>query len=105
VAKRRLDDISTVAAAMAIDRDHGGRVRRARFAFGGVAASPVLIPDAEQTIIGQVWNEGAVERVQQVLDRVLTPMSDHRGSKEYRREVSKSLVEKFWWESRHDDRR
>jgi xanthine dehydrogenase small subunit len=105
VAKRRLDDISTVATAMAIDRDHGGRVRRARFAFGGVAASPVLIADAEQAIGGQPWNENAVERVQQVLDRVLTPMSDHRGSKEYRREVSKSLVEKFWWESRHDDRR
>jgi xanthine dehydrogenase iron-sulfur cluster and FAD-binding subunit A len=27
-------------------------------------------------------------------------MSDHRGSKAYRLEVSKSLVEKFWWESR-----
>ena len=105
VAKRRLDDISTVAAAMAIDRDRSGRVRRARFAFGGVAASPVLIAEAEQAIAGQPWSESAVERVQQVLDRVLTPMSDHRGSKEYRREVSKSLVEKFWWESRHDERR
>ena len=105
VAKRRLDDISTVAAAMALDRDHSGRVRRARFAFGGVAATPWLAVEAEQAILGQVWSESAVERVQQVLDRVLSPMSDHRGSKEYRREVAKSLVEKFWWESRHDDRR
>ena len=104
VAKRRLDDISTVAAAMALDRDRSGRVRRARFAFGGVAATPVLLAEAEQAVLGQVWNESAVERVQQVLDRVLSPMSDHRGSKEYRREVAKSLVEKFWWESRHDDR-
>jgi xanthine dehydrogenase small subunit len=105
VAKRRLDDISTVAAAMALDRDHSGRVRRARFAFGGVAATPLLAVEAEQAILGQVWSESAVERLQQVLDRVLSPMSDHRGSKEYRREVAKSLVEKFWWESRHDDRR
>jgi xanthine dehydrogenase small subunit len=105
VAKRRLDDISTVAAAMAIDRDRSGRVRRARFAFGGVAATPLLVAEAEQAVTGQLWNEAAVEQVQQVLDRGLTPMSDHRGSKEYRREVSKSLVEKFWWESRHDDRR
>jgi xanthine dehydrogenase small subunit len=106
VAKRRLDDISTVAAAMALDRDdRSGRVRRARFAFGGVAATPLLAVEAEQAVLGQVWNESAVERVQQVLDRVLSPMSDHRGSKEYRREVAKSLVEKFWWESRHDDRR
>jgi xanthine dehydrogenase small subunit len=105
VAKRRLDDISTVAAAMALDRDHAGRVRRARFAFGGVAATPLLVGKAEQAVVGQPWNEDAVERAQQVLERVLEPMSDHRGSKEYRREVSKSLVEKFWWDSRHDDRR
>jgi xanthine dehydrogenase small subunit len=105
VAKRRLDDISTVAAAMALDRDRSGRVRRARFGFGGVAATPLLVVEAEQVVLGQLWNESAVERVQQVLDRVLSPMSDHRGSKEYRREVAKSLVEKFWWESRHDDRR
>ena len=104
VAKRRLDDISTVAAAMSLDRDHGGRVRRARFAFGGVAATPLLAVEAEQAILGQVWNESAVERSQQVLSRVLSPMSDHRGSKEYRREVARSLVEKFWSESRHDDR-
>ena len=104
VAKRRLDDISTVAAGMALDRDPSGRVRRARFAFGGVAAAPLLVAEAEQAVLGQLWNANAVERVQQVLDRVLSPMSDHRGSKEYRREVAKSLVEKFWWESRHDDR-
>ena len=100
VAKRRTDDISTVAAAMTIDRDRSGRVRRARFGFGGVAATPTLVADAERAIDGQPWNEAAVERVQDVLDRTLAPLSDHRGSKEYRREVSKSLVEKFWRESR-----
>jgi xanthine dehydrogenase small subunit len=100
VAKRRLDDISTVAAAMAVDRESSGRVRRARFAFGGVAASPVRVRDAEEAVIGQPWNESSIERVQRALDRTLTPLGDHRGSREYRREVSKSLVEKFWMESR-----
>jgi xanthine dehydrogenase small subunit len=100
VAKRRLDDISTVAAAMALDRDTTGRVRRARFALGGVAATPLLVAEAEDALLGQPWNDAAVERVQAVFDRTLTPMSDHRGSQAYRLEVSKSLVEKFWWESR-----
>jgi xanthine dehydrogenase small subunit len=100
VAKRRLDDISTVAAAMALDRDPAGRIRRARFAFGGVAPTPLRIEEAERAVIGQAWSEAAVERVQHVLNRVLTPMSDHRGSAAYRLEVSKSLVEKFWWEGR-----
>jgi xanthine dehydrogenase small subunit len=99
VAKRAVDDISTVAAGMAIDRDDRGHVRRARFAFGGVAATPVRVVEAEEAVTGSPWNEKAVGRIQQVLDRTLTPMTDHRGSAAYRREVAKSLVEKFWWES------
>jgi xanthine dehydrogenase small subunit len=100
IAKRRLDDISTVAAAMAMDVDGSGRVERARFAFGGVAATPLRLIDAEQAITSDVWDEAAVVRVQQVIDRTLKPVSDHRGSREYRLEVSKSLVEKYWWEHR-----
>ncbi len=100
VAKRRLDDISTVASAMAMDFDGAGRVRRARFAFGGVAATPIRVLEAEDAVAGQSWNEASVERVQRIFDRTLKPMSDHRGSKEYRLEVSKSLVEKYWWEHR-----
>ena len=100
VAKRKLDDISTVAAAMALDRDEGGRVRRARFAFGGVAATPVLLGGAEEAIAGQPWNESAVGRVRRVIEQTLTPIGDHRGSRAYRLEVAGSLVEKFWWEGR-----
>ncbi|HEY0284775.1 MAG TPA: FAD binding domain-containing protein [Vicinamibacterales bacterium] len=95
IAKRRLDDISTVAAAMAIDVDQHGKVQRARFAFGGVAATPIRAAEAEASVVDQSWNDAAVERVQAIFDRTLQPMSDHRGSKEYRLEVSKSLVEKF----------
>jgi xanthine dehydrogenase small subunit len=98
VAKRRLDDISTLAAAMAMDWDDDGRIRRARFAFGGVAATPVRIVEAEAAVVGRVWDADAVADVQAILARTLTPMSDHRGSKEYRLEVAKSLVEKFWRE-------
>ena len=98
VAKRRLDDISTVAAAMALDWESSGNIRRARFAFGGVAATPVQVVEAEAIVEGKPWNEVAVGRVQHVLGSTLAPMSDHRGSKEYRLEVSKSLVEKFWSE-------
>ncbi len=100
VAKRRLDDISTVAAAMALDRDPGGRVRRARFAFGGVAATPVRAVEAEDAATGQPWTASTVERVQRALERTLTPISDARGSAAYRRQVACSLVEKFFEESR-----
>jgi xanthine dehydrogenase small subunit len=98
VAKRRMDDISTVAAAMALDVDANGRVTRARFAFGGVAATPLRAIAAEEAVIGRSWNLNAVHRAQAALDRMLAPISDHRGSAAYRKEAAKSLVEKFWWE-------
>ena len=98
VAKRRLDDISTVAAAFAVDVDAATRVARARFAFGGVAATPVRVTEAESAATGQIWNEAAVARARDIIGASLTPMSDHRGSKEYRLAVSQRLIEKFWSE-------
>jgi xanthine dehydrogenase small subunit len=100
VAKRRIDDISTVAAAMAMDWDKSGRIARARFAFGGVAAIPLRALAAEDAILGQRWNDAAVERAQAALARTLEPISDHRGSAQYRLSVAKSLVAKFLWERR-----
>jgi xanthine dehydrogenase small subunit len=100
VAKRRADDISTVAAAMAMDRDVTGRIQVARFAFGGVAATPVRLAEAERAVAGSLWNDTAVERVCGVIERTLRPLSDHRGSADYRLQVSQRLVEKFAWESR-----
>jgi len=97
-AKRRMDDISTVAAGISMEQDSAGRVTRAVFAFGGVAAVPLRVYAAEEAVLGERWNQAAVERVQTVLERTLQPISDHRGSAEYRVEVAKSLVEKFWWE-------
>jgi xanthine dehydrogenase small subunit len=100
IAKRAVDDISTVAAAMSMDHDADGIVRRARFAFGGVAATPLRAVAAEDAVVGRPWDAAAVARVQQILDGTLQPLSDHRGSAPYRLEVSKSLIEKFWWETR-----
>jgi len=100
VAKRRMDDISTVAAAMAMDWDASGKIARARFAFGGVAAIPLRVLAAEEAMVGQRWNDTAVEGAQEVLGHTLEPISDHRGSADYRLAVAKSLVAKFLWERR-----
>jgi xanthine dehydrogenase small subunit len=98
VAKRRMDDISTVAAGLALDLDQAGRVARARVCLGGVAAVPLRVYAAEEAMLGERWNEAAVQHVQSVLDGALRPLSDHRGSADYRRDVAQALIEKFWWE-------
>jgi xanthine dehydrogenase small subunit len=98
-----MDDISTVAACMAMDWDESsqaGRISRCRFAFNGVAAVPLRAVAAEDAVVGQRWNDAAVDRAQSALDRILQPISDHRGSAEYRLAVAKSLVSKFLWDRR-----
>jgi xanthine dehydrogenase small subunit len=59
---------------------------------------PLRAIAAEETVLGRHWNQAAVERVQSILARTLEPISDHRGSAEYRLAVAQSLVEKFRWE-------
>jgi xanthine dehydrogenase small subunit len=92
VAKRRVDDISTVAAGIAIRTDDSGRIRTARIAFGGVAPIPLRAVEAEEAII-----RGDIERAKAILRRTLHPMSDHRGSAAYRLAMAQSLLDKFLW--------
>jgi xanthine dehydrogenase small subunit len=99
-SKRRMDDISTVAAGLSLDWDERGRIARARFAFGGVAPMPLRVFAAEEAAIGHVWNEDGVRRVQREIERALQPIDDHRGSGAYRLALAKGLVEKFYWEWR-----
>lgn len=98
VAKRALDDISTVAAAFAIDRDSRGIVRKARIAFGGVAAIPLRAVEAENALEGTRLEKTDIENAKRAIARAVSPMSDHRGSADYRRAVSASLLEKFYLE-------
>jgi xanthine dehydrogenase small subunit len=102
VAKRRMDDISTVAAAFAADLDPAGRITRARLAYGGVAPVPLRVVQAEEVLRGRAWDEFAIQRAQQILEQTLQPISDHRGSAAYRLALAQSLLKKFWWEQ-HDE--
>jgi xanthine dehydrogenase small subunit len=99
VAKRRLDDISTVAAAFALELGEGGRVARVRLAYGGVAATPVRLFAVEEALTGQPWNASSLRRAQRMIAEALKPIGDHRGSAEYRLCMAQKLLEKFYYET------
>jgi xanthine dehydrogenase molybdopterin binding subunit/xanthine dehydrogenase small subunit len=94
VSKRRELDISIVAAAISVDTDTGGVVRRARLAFGGVAATPVRARRAEEALIGRTL-AGASADVARVLREEFKPIDDVRAAAAYRRGLITSLWEKF----------
>jgi xanthine dehydrogenase small subunit len=99
VSKRVMDDISTVAAAFALDRSADGRVERLRIAFGGIAATPLRAVALEDRAIGRPWTAETVALLAPELDALGTPMSDHRGSAPYRRAVLRKLLERFFFET------
>ena len=83
VAKRRFDDISSVAVGFALDlRD--GVVASARIGLGGVAATPLRARATEDLLVGRPWDLETVRDAASVLGSEGTPMSDHRASARYR---------------------
>lgn len=98
VAKRQLDDISTVAACFALDCDAVGQIERARIAYGGVAATSIRVTAAEKWLVGKQWNQKSMEQAQTIVATALNPLDDHRGSAAYRLAMTQSLLAKFWHE-------
>jgi len=95
IAKRRMDDISTVAACFALDRDECGRIGRIRLAFGGLAAIPLRSREAEIAILGGQFDAAAVRLAQEIVARTFHPLDDHRGSAAYRLAAAQSLLDSF----------
>ena len=83
IAKRRFDDISSVAVAFALDvRD--GVVTDAAIGLGGVAATPVRATATEAALVGRPWNADTVREAAAVLRGEGTPIDDHRASAAFR---------------------
>jgi xanthine dehydrogenase molybdopterin binding subunit/xanthine dehydrogenase small subunit len=99
VSKRREMDISTVAACFTVDLDGQNVVCHARLAYGGVAATPSRAKNTESALLGKVWSEETIENVLPILRAEFTPISDVRGSADYRSGLIANLLEKFFYES------
>jgi xanthine dehydrogenase small subunit len=99
VSKRVIDDISTVAAAFALELGPDRTVRRLTAAYGGVAATPVRAFAMEQAVQGQRWDAQTCELACTALAGLATPIGDHRGSAAYRSQLVPKLFAKFFVES------
>ncbi|MDD5140226.1 MAG: xanthine dehydrogenase molybdopterin binding subunit [Verrucomicrobiales bacterium] len=96
VSKRREMDISTVAGCFVVDLDKQNIVRHVRLAYGGVAAMPARARKTEAALAGKIWSEETIQRALPVLRTEFTPISDVRGTAEYRSGLIASLLGKFF---------
>lgn len=98
IAKRRFDDISSVAIAFALEVV-GGVVERVSIGLGGVAATPLRATATEAALRGRPWSADTVRDAAAILGREGTPIDDHRASAAFRAAMLEQSLLKFHAES------
>jgi aerobic carbon-monoxide dehydrogenase medium subunit len=88
---RTADDYATVAVAAVMTRD-GDRCREAHVALGSVGVTPLRGSAAEAMLTGERVSERLLEAAGEAVKAGVDPLSDHRGSAAYKREMAAVMV-------------
>jgi xanthine dehydrogenase small subunit len=91
ISKRYEDDISSVCAAIYIDQQDA-RVGQVRIAYGGVAATPIRLPEIEALLVDQPLADIELVSLSGALAEILKPISDVRASADYRLQMATTLL-------------
>jgi len=94
VSKRFDEDISAVMLAIRVDLD-GRRIKGARIACGGMAATPKRAANAERALAGASLDDPPDWRAAvEAIGRDFTPLTDMRATAAYRSAVAANLLKK-----------
>jgi xanthine dehydrogenase small subunit len=99
ISKRFDQDISAVCGCFNISID-GGRVAEARICYGGMAGTPKRASSVEAALAGKPWTRETIEAAIPAFDKDFQPLTDMRGSAEYRMLTAKNLLRKYFEETR-----
>ena len=77
-------DIAVVGAGVNITLDDDGICTAARVAIGAVAPTPLLVQAASDALVGTKLEENALNGMVEAVRSACDPISDKRGTKEYR---------------------
>ncbi|MBL4867768.1 MAG: xanthine dehydrogenase family protein subunit M [Pseudomonadales bacterium] len=80
-------DIAVVGAAVSVTMGNDGICTAARVAIGAVAPTALLVPAAADALIGTDLNEQALHKAGDAASEAASPISDKRGTAEYRTKV------------------
>ena len=82
--------VAAVAASLALKED--GTVGKARICLSAVAAKPTVVAAAESLLAGKIVDESTFGRAAEAAMAAAQPISDVRGSADYRRELVGTLT-------------
>lgn len=97
VSRRKDLDISTFTAAFRMtERD--GRIETIRIAYGGVGPVVLHLPQTEAFLVGQPITPEAFAQAGAIAREEIAPISDVRGSQDFRLLLAETVMEKFYHE-------
>ncbi len=98
ISKRNDLDISTFTAAIRLLVPQH-EIEQARIAMGGVGPTVLRMPATEAFLVGKTLSEATVRAAGQIAGQEIQPISDVRGSAEYRRQLAENILVKFFQET------
>ncbi|MCY4277327.1 MAG: FAD binding domain-containing protein [Gammaproteobacteria bacterium] len=87
-------DIAVAGAGVSITLDEAGVCTAARVAIGAVAPTALVVPAAADALIGSRLEEASVAAAGRACTAASRPISDKRGTADYRRKVVAVLCER-----------
>jgi len=103
VSKRRDEDISAVCGAFLVDISSNGMVKSCRIAFGGMAGTPARAARVERAVVGKSWSRDLIDNAMPLFEQDYQPLSDWRASADYRMQIAKNMLLRFYLESTGED--
>jgi xanthine dehydrogenase small subunit len=97
ISLRKDLDISAVTFAATFSLD-GNKLKDVKIAYGGVGPVVLRLSDVEKELETKEFNLQNIERILPLIESGISPLSDHRGSKEYRHLIAKNLMLKCFHE-------
>jgi xanthine dehydrogenase small subunit len=97
VSRRKDLDISAFTAAIRLAMT-GDRIDRAAIAYGGVAPTVIRLPRTEAFLAGKPATLDTFEHAGRIARDEIKPISDVRGSADYRLQLAENILAKFWYE-------
>src|SRR6185437_823842 len=94
VSKRHDLDISTFTAAFWMQRSNGV-IGDIRIAYGGCGPNIIRLRKTESALVGKPFNEAEIDAVTEITRGEITPISDVRGSADYRFLLAENMLRKF----------
>lgn len=85
-------DIAVVGAGVSLTLDEKGVCSRARVSLGAVAERALLVPEAAATLIGTTVGVEALKRLAAAASAACRPISDKRGTREFRVKIAAVLA-------------